>query len=161
MRVNRLFSYAALGAALTLFSLPGFTADAARDPELEKRVDAVSAELRCLVCQNQTIADSHADLAIDLKNQVRDMLRSGNSNEEVVNYMVERYGDFVRYKPPMKPTTYFLWFGPGLLILIGLSVLFVTLRKRRQRVIDAAPLTAEDTKKIDTLLHAGKQEAKS
>ena len=165
MRVNRLFSYAALGVALTLFSLPSFSADAgsvaARDPELEKRVDAVSAELRCLVCQNQTIADSHADLAIDLKNQVRDMLRSGNSNEEVVNYMVDRYGDFVRYKPPMKPTTYFLWFGPGLLILIGLSVLFITLRKRRQRAVDAVPLTAEDAKKIDSLLHAGKQEAKS
>ena len=164
MRLNRLFSYAALGAALTLFSLPGFAADAgsvARDPEFEKRVDAVSAELRCLVCQNQTIADSYADLAVDLKNQVRDMLRAGNSNEEIVNYMVDRYGDFVRYKPPMKPATYFLWFGPGLLILIALSVLFVTLRKRRQRVIDAAPLTAEDAKKIDTLLHAGKQEAKS
>ncbi len=164
MRVNHLFSYAALGAALTLFSLPGFAADAAplaRDPELEKRVDAVSAELRCLVCQNQTIADSHADLAIDLKNQVRDMLRAGNSTDEVVNYMVDRYGDFVRYKPPMKPTTYFLWFGPALLILIGLSVLFVTLRKRRQRGIDATPLTAADTKKIDNLLHAGKQEAKS
>lgn len=164
MRVNRLLTCAALGAALTWFSLPVLAAEAepmARDPELEKRVDAVSAELRCLVCQNQTIADSHADLAIDLKNQVRDMLRSGNTNEEVVNYMVERYGDFVRYKPPMKPTTYFLWFGPGLLILGGLSVLFLTLRKRRQRVIDAAPLTAEDTKKLDTLLHASKQEAKS
>ena len=164
MRVNRLFSGAALCAALALFTLPGFAKEAtslAQDPVLEKRVDAVSSELRCLVCQNQTIADSHAELAIDLKNQVRDMLRSGNSNEEVVNYMVERYGDFVRYKPPMKPTTYFLWFGPGLLILIGLSVLFITLRKRRQRVLDAAPLTAEDAKKIDDLLHAGKQEAKS
>jgi cytochrome c-type biogenesis protein CcmH len=164
MRVNRLFSGAALCAALALFALPGFAKEAASlatDPVLEKRVDAVSSELRCLVCQNQTIADSHAELAIDLKNQVRDMLRSGNSNEEVVNYMVERYGDFVRYKPPMKPTTYFLWFGPALLIVIGLSVLFITLRKRRQRVLDAAPFTAEDTKKIDDLLHAGKQEAKS
>jgi cytochrome c-type biogenesis protein CcmH len=164
MRVNRLFHGAVLAAVFALFALPGFAKEAAplaQDPELEKRVDAVTSELRCLVCQNQTIADSHAELAIDLKNQVRDMLRSGTSNDAVVNYMVERYGDFVRYKPPMKPTTYLLWFGPALLILVGLSVLFLTLRKRRQRVLDAAPLSAEDTKKIDDLLHAGKQEAKS
>ena len=164
MRVKHLISGAALFAALAMVILPGFAKEAASlatDPVLEKRVDAVSSELRCLVCQNQTIADSHADLAIDLKNQVRDMLRSGNTNEEVVNYMVDRYGDFIRYKPPMKPTTYFLWFGPALLVLIGLSVLFITMRKRRQRVHDTAPLTAADTKKIDDLLHAGKQEAKS
>jgi len=164
MRLNRRFCRVLVGAALMLFALPGFAAEVepmARDPVLEKRVDAVSAELRCLVCQNQTIADSHADLAIDLKNQVRDMLRAGNSNEEVVNYMVERYGDFVRYKPPMKPTTYILWFGPALLILIGLSVLFLTLRQRRKRSLDTAPLTTADTKKIDDLLHAGKQETKS
>ena len=164
MRVKHVISGAALFAALVMVVLPGFAKEAASlatDPVLEKRVDAVSSELRCLVCQNQTIADSHAELAIDLKNQVRDMLRSGNTNEEVVNYMVDRYGDFVRYKPPMKPTTYFLWFGPALLVLIGLSVLFITLRKRRQRVMDAAPLTAADTKKIDDLLRAGKQEAKS
>lgn len=164
MRVNRLFHSVILCASFALLSMPGFAKDAAttaRDPVLEKRVDEVSAELRCLVCQNQTIADSHADLAIDLKNQVRDMLRSGNSHEEVVNYMVERYGDFVRYKPPMKPTTYFLWFGPALLVLGGLSVLFITLRKRRRRAIDAAPMSAEDTQKIDVLLHAGKQEEKS
>ncbi|MBI3775051.1 MAG: cytochrome c-type biogenesis protein CcmH [Gammaproteobacteria bacterium] len=165
MRVNRLLPGAALVAVLMLMiTLPGFAKEAAtlaQDPVLEKRVDAVSSELRCLVCQNQTIADSHAELAIDLKNQVREMLHSGTTNEEVVNYMVERYGDFVRYKPPMKPTTYFLWFGPGLLIVIGLSVLFITLRSRRKRVLDAAPLTAEDTKKIDDLLHAGKQGTKS
>ncbi len=164
MRVTRLFSGVFLFVGLVLIALPGFTKEAAplaRDPELERRVDAVSSELRCLVCQNQTIADSHAELAIDLKNQVRDMLRSGNSNEEVVNYMVERYGDFVRYKPAMKPTTYLLWFGPALLILIGLSVLFITLRSRRKRVLDAVPMSAEDTKKIDDLLHAGKQGTKS
>lgn len=165
MRIIRKFcGLMALGAVLMLVALPGFAAEAepmARDRALEKRVEAVAAELRCLVCQNQTIADSHADLAIDLKNQVRDMLRAGNSNEEVVNYMVERYGDFVRYKPPMKPTTYILWFGPALLILIGLSVLFLTLRQRRRRMQETAPLTTADSKKIDDLLHAGKQETRS
>lgn len=126
----------------------------AQDPELEKRVEAVSAELRCLVCQNQTIADSHADLAVDLKNQVREMLRSGKSNDEVVNYMVERYGDFVRYKPPVKPTTYLLWFGPGVLIVVGLFVLMVTLRKRHVRVAATVPLSQDDLKKVDGLLHS-------
>lgn len=164
MRLTNLASSAALATILVLMTLPGVAKEAAtlaQDPVLEKRVDAVASELRCLVCQNQTIADSHAELAIDLKNQVREMLHSGKTNEEVVNYMVERYGDFVRYKPPMKPTTYFLWFGPGLLIVIGLSVLFITLRSRRKRMLDAAPLSAEDTKKIDDLLHAGKQGTKS
>lgn len=164
MRVDRLLKCVALSMVLAFTAPPGFAKDAAplaADPILEKRVEAVASELRCLVCQNQTIADSHAELAIDLKNQVRDMLRSGNSNEEVVNYMVERYGDFVRYRPPMKPTTYFLWFGPAILVLIGLSVLFITLRKRRQRVPDSAPLSEDDTRKIDNLLHAGKQETKS
>lgn len=161
MRVNRLLSCAAVvAAALSFFTPPATAKDAAplaQDPALEKRVDAVSAELRCLVCQNQTIADSHAELAIDLKNQVREMLRAGNSNEEVVNYMVERYGDFVRYKPPMKPTTYLLWFGPALLIIVGLTVLFLTLRKRRQRVAASAPLSAEDAKKVEDLLRTGKE----
>jgi len=76
----------------------------AKDPVLEEKVNAVSDELRCLVCQNQTIADSHAALAVDLKNQVREMLSAGKSEQEVIDYMVERYGDFVRYRPPMKPT---------------------------------------------------------
>jgi len=78
----------------------------------KKRVMAVSAELRCLVCQNQTIADSHADLAIDLKNQVREKLRQGMSEQEIVDYMVKRYGDFVLYRPLVKSTTWLLWFGP-------------------------------------------------
>lgn len=160
MRITCCLKRVLLGAALAALVLPAFAKDAAplaRDPELEKRVDAVSAELRCLVCQNQTIADSHAELAIDLKNQVREMLRAGNTNEEVVNYMVDRYGDFVRYKPPMKPTTYFLWFGPALLIIVGLSVLFLTLRKRRQRTADTAPLSAGDAKKVEDLLRTGKE----
>jgi cytochrome c-type biogenesis protein CcmH len=77
----------------------------AADPEMEKLVNDISAELRCLVCQNQTIADSHAALAVDLKNQVRQMVASGKTQTEIVDYMVQRYGDFVRYRPPVKPTT--------------------------------------------------------
>jgi cytochrome c-type biogenesis protein CcmH len=106
----------------------------AADPELEKRVMAISEELRCLVCQNQTIADSHADLAVDLKNQVRDMLVQGKSNKEVTDYMVERYGDFVMYRPPVKNTTWLLWFGPFLLLVGGIGFLGLKLKNRQPSV---------------------------
>ncbi len=108
----------------------GEAAPASEDPVLEKRVMAIAAELRCLVCQNQTIADSHAELAIDLRNQVRDMLRKGQSQEEIVAYMTARYGDFVLYRPPLKESTAMLWFGPGLLLLGGVVGLVVVLRRR-------------------------------
>ena len=89
---------------------------AAADPALEARVMAVAAELRCLVCQNQTIADSNADLAVDLRRQVREMLSQGKSEREVIEYMTARYGDFVRYRPPIKSSTALLWFGPAALL---------------------------------------------
>ena len=103
---------------------------AAEDPVLEAQVLDITGELRCLVCQNQTIADSHADLAVDLRRQVREMLRRGESREQIVAYMTARYGDFVLYRPPLKPTTFLLWFGPGLLLVGGLAVLIVVLRRR-------------------------------
>lgn len=108
----------------------GTAQPAVADPELEKRVLAVSVELRCLVCQNQTIADSNADLAVDLRNQVRDMLRQGKSEREIVDYMTARYGDFVLYRPPVKNTTALLWFGPPLLLGAGLLTLWLLLRRR-------------------------------
>lgn len=101
------------------------------DPALEKRVTALSEELRCLVCQNQSIADSNAPLALDLKNQVREKLTQGKSEQEVIAYMVERYGDFVRYRPPLKSSTWLLWFGPVLLLLAGMLMLFRKLRAQR------------------------------
>jgi len=104
----------------------------ADDVELEKRVMAVSGELRCLVCQNQTIADSHAELAIDLRNQVREKLRQGLSEKEIVDFMVVRYGDFVLYRPQMKPSTLILWFGPFVLLALALGILVVKLRQRRK-----------------------------
>ncbi len=102
----------------------------AANPELEKRVMALSEELRCLVCQNQTLADSHAELAIDLKNQVREKLASGMSDGDVINYMVERYGDFVLYRPPVKGATWLLWFGPFALLIGGIGVLVLKLKRR-------------------------------
>lgn len=106
-------------------------APVAADPLLEKRVMALSEELRCLVCQNQTLADSHAELAIDLKNQVREKLAAGMSEQDVINYMVERYGDFVLYRPPVKGATWLLWFGPFLLLVGGIGVLVLKLKRRR------------------------------
>lgn len=104
----------------------------AEDPVLEKRVMALSEELRCLVCQNQSLADSHAELAVDLKNQVREKLAQGMSERAVIDYMVERYGDFVLYKPPVKATTWLLWFGPFLLLVGGLLFLGLKLRGGRR-----------------------------
>ena len=101
----------------------------AADPVLEKRVLALTEDLRCLVCQNQTIADSHAELAIDLKNQVREKLAQGMSDKEVLAYMVERYGDFVLYNPPMTKTTYILWLAPFVLLLLGFVIMFFIVRR--------------------------------
>ena len=107
-------------------------APAAADPVLEKRVIALSEELRCLVCQNQTLADSNAPLAEDLRNQVREKMRAGKSDREVIDFLVERYGDFVLYRPPLKATTILLWFGPFLLLALGFAVLLRRVRRRRQ-----------------------------
>jgi cytochrome c-type biogenesis protein CcmH len=103
---------------------------AAADPVLEARMMKIASELRCLVCQNQTIADSHADLAIDLRQQVREMLQKGMTDQQVSDYMTARYGDFVLYRPPFKSTTALLWIGPGIMLVGGLVVLVVVLRRR-------------------------------
>ena len=105
-------------------------APAAADPALEARMLRVTSELRCLVCQNQTIADSHAGLAEDLREEVRELLRQGKSEEDVVRYMTARYGNFVLYRPPVIPTTWLLWFGPGALLVGGLALLVALLRRR-------------------------------
>jgi cytochrome c-type biogenesis protein CcmH len=108
----------------------------AADPVLEARVMKIAAELRCLVCQNQTIADSHADLAIDLRNQVREMLKKGQTQDQIIDYMTARYGDFVLYRPPVKSTTALLWFGPAVLLVGGLAVLITVLRRRSRLAAD-------------------------
>ena len=106
----------------------------AANPALEKRVMAISHELRCLVCQNQTIADSSAPLAIDLRQQVREKLEQGVSDKDVTDYMVQRYGDFVLYRPPVKATTWLLWYGPFLLLIGGIGFLGLKLRRGRPQV---------------------------
>ena len=112
-------------------------APAAEDPVLEARMARITAELRCLVCQNQTIAESDAGLAVDLRRQTRAMLQAGKSEDEVLAYMTDRYGDFVRYRPPVKPTTAVLWFGPALLLVGGVVALALVLRSRQRLGDDA------------------------
>ena len=124
---------------------------AAEDPVLEKRMLAVAEELRCLVCQNQTIADSHADLAVDLRKRILEMMRQGKSDREVVDFMVERYGDFVLYRPRFATKTLLLWLGPAVLVIGGLVVL-VTTRRRAQRRIEDGTLSEEDRRRAHALL---------
>lgn len=125
---------------LAALLLPAFAKDAqplAGDPVLEARVMALAVELRCLVCQNQTIADSHAELAVDLRNQIREMMKNGQSDDQIRRYMTDRYGDFVLYKPPFKTSTALLWAGPPLLLVAALAALFVMLRRRQNASPDA------------------------
>ncbi|OGA52462.1 MAG: hypothetical protein A3F74_23225 [Betaproteobacteria bacterium RIFCSPLOWO2_12_FULL_62_58] len=107
-------------------------APAAEDPRLEQRMMAIAAELRCLVCQNQSIADSDADLAKDFRNQIREKLQQGQSERDIIGYMTARYGDFVLWRPPFKPTTLLLWLGPLLLVVAGLIALFFRLARERK-----------------------------
>lgn len=125
----------------------------AADPVLEQRVMALASELRCLVCQNQTIADSNAELAVDLKNQVREKLKQGESEAKIIEYMVARYGDFVLYKPPVKATTLPLWIGPFVLLLAALAGLYYYIARRR-RSAPAQTLSQEEEARVRSLLDA-------
>lgn len=136
----------------------GALADEARpssdDPVLEERVMNLSRELRCLVCQNETLADSRADLANDLRNQIREQMKAGKTDEEIVAYLTARYGDFVLYRPPVMPTTYLLWFGPFILLLAGLVILFRYVRQRRNLISEQQPLSVDDHHRAEALLEA-------
>jgi cytochrome c-type biogenesis protein CcmH len=122
-------------------------APVAADPALEARLQRITAELRCLVCQNQTIADSHSDLADDLRREVREQLRRGASDEQVVQFMTDRYGDFVRYRPPFNTSTALLWVGPAALLVIGLGVLALVLWRRSK--LDPDRFEADDADGAD------------
>jgi cytochrome c-type biogenesis protein CcmH len=125
---------AASTAATVRFQAPTAHLTAA-DPALEARMLAITRELRCLVCQNQTIADSHADLAVDLRQEVRELLQRGQTPDQIRRYMTDRYGDFVLYRPPLKASTAVLWLAPGALLAIALLALALVIR-RRARLAD-------------------------
>lgn len=123
----------------------------ADDPALEKRLMNLSNEIRCLVCQNETLADSRADLAVDLRREIREQMKAGKSDQEIIAFLTARYGDFVLYRPPVKPSTYLLWFGPFALMVIGLGFLYRYLRQRRE-LISPQPLSPDEQRRVDELL---------
>ena len=152
MKAEKVTRYSLLVLTLVLsLGRPAWAGEAqpaAADPALEERVTALANELRCLVCQNQTLADSNAPLAVDLRNQVREQLKSGASEREVRDWMVERYGDFVLYRPPFKATTLLLWTGPFVLLLIGLGLVLRIVRRGRPE----RQLSAEERARAQELL---------
>ncbi|MCC6611259.1 MAG: cytochrome c-type biogenesis protein CcmH [Burkholderiales bacterium] len=124
------------------------------DPVAERRAMVLAAELRCLVCQNQTIAESNADLAADLRREIRVQVDAGKTDAEILDFMTARYGDFVLYRPPLKATTVLLWFGPAALFVIGFAVLFRVLRARRARAAEDRPLADDERRRAEALLAA-------
>jgi len=128
-------------------------------PEMQARVMSVSEELRCLVCQGQSLADSNSEFAIDMRTQILELMEEGMSEGQVVDFMVQRYGDYVRYRPPFKASTMLLWFGPFLLLFIGVGVLYYNVLRRRKQIVDS-PLSEEDHRRAEALLR-GDAETKS
>lgn len=121
------------------------------DPAIEARMKHLTKELRCLVCQNETLADSQAPLAEDLRKEIREQIKAGKSDQEILAYATQRYGDFVLYNPPVKATTYLLWFGPFVLLLAGTVFLYRYLKRRRE-LIEVKPLSAEERRRAEKLL---------
>ena len=146
---------AALLAALAGLALAQPVAVPPPDSPAEIRLRGLADELRCLVCQNQTIADSNAPLAQDLRGQIRGQISQGRSDDQIRAYMVERYGDFVLYRPPVKPTTILLWYGPFVFLAAGAILLLFYLRRRRRQIEDPA-LSEKQRQQAEALLKDGK-----
>ena len=143
--------------AVCVFSLGNaFAKDAAPladDPVTEQRLISISEEMRCLVCQNESLAGSRSDLANDLRREIRVLIKEGKSDDQIRSFMVERYGDFVLYRPPVKPVTWLLWIGPFVILGLGIAGLLMYLRRRDSSVPNVT-LTDADNQKIDALLNA-------
>jgi cytochrome c-type biogenesis protein CcmH len=127
----------------------------AEDPLVEKRLVHISEELRCLVCQNESLASSRAELANDLREEVRKLIRQDKSDTQIKDYLVARYGDFVLYKPEVKPLTWVLWFGPFLLLALGVIGMALYLRQRQSTQTAQVSLSDDDRRKVQTLLKSG------
>jgi cytochrome c-type biogenesis protein CcmH len=143
--------------AICVMSLGGAIANEAApladDPVTEQRLISISEEMRCLVCQNESLAGSRSDLANDLRREIRTLIKEGKSDDQIRTFMVERYGDFVLYRPPVKPVTWLLWIGPFVILLIGIAGLLIYLRRRNNSVPNVT-LTDADNQKIDAMLNA-------
>lgn len=147
---------AALPLWVALFSVNPLMANEAaplaEDPVVEQRLIVIAEELRCLVCQNESLAGSRAELAMDLRREVRTLIKSGKSDAEIKKFLVDRYGDFILYNPPVKPTTWLLWFGPLALLLLAIGVLLTVVR-RNQRQTDTPVLDDQQRARAQALLH--------
>jgi len=131
----------------------GAAQTAADDPAMEARLRNLSQELRCLVCQNETLADSRADLADDLRREIREQMKAGKSDQEIIGFLTQRYGDFVLYRPRVRPVTYLLWFGPFVLLVSGMLVLYRYVKQRRDSISEK-PLTAAERRRAEDLLES-------
>ena len=140
--MRKLIAIVVAGLLLSL-SIHASEAQPVGDPAIEARVNKIAEDLRCLTCMGQSIADSHSDFSTDMRREIRDMLTKGKSDQDVMDFMVQRYGDFVLYKPPVKTSTWLLWGGPFVLLIVALAVLLAKLRKRDKQ-IPAAELTSQD-----------------
>ena len=127
----------------------------ASDPALEQRLDSISEEKRCLVCQNESLSGSRSELAQDLRREFRDLSKQGKTDAEIRAFMVDRYGDFILYRPPVKPTTWLLWIGPFVLMFAGIVALLMYLRRRNTQVATTS-LSDDENKRIDALLRDDK-----
>jgi cytochrome c-type biogenesis protein CcmH len=140
---------------LPTFSYAGEAKDLAEDPVLEKRMIGLAENLRCLVCQNESLASSRSELANDLRREIREQMKKGMTDQEIIDYLVSRYGDFVLFDPPMKSYTLLLWYGPFALLLIGLAGLVFQLRKRKN-TLPEGQLSAEQAQRAAALLNPPK-----
>lgn len=158
--MRRTLAVVAAAVLVLLSSVPVFAVqpdEMLADPALEARAREIGKELRCLVCQNESIDESNAELARDLRLLVRERLKEGDSDRQVVDYVVSRYGDFVLLRPPVKPTTWALWFGPPLIFVLGLVALALYYRRRgRQPAPAAPPLSAEEQQRLERILEERK-----
>jgi cytochrome c-type biogenesis protein CcmH len=137
---------------LSAFASAREAAPLAQDPAVEQRMVDITSELRCLVCQNESLAASQAELAGDLREEVRKLVKAGKTDQEIKDYLVERYGDFVLYRPPLKPTTWLLWAGPFVLLVLGIAALITYLRRRSGQVTAGGEFSEEDKKRAEALL---------
>jgi cytochrome c-type biogenesis protein CcmH len=139
--------------ALISLAAPSLAKDAkpVEEPAIEQRMQALTQQLRCLVCQSETLADSQADWATDIRQQIREQMKAGKSDQEIIAFLTQRYGDFVLYKPPVKLTTYLLWFGPFVLLIAGTLALYRYLNYRRAIIQDRA-LSEAERKRAEEIL---------
>ncbi len=156
MTISKVTSATILLLTLAVCCAPSLIAREAQpneDPQIAQHMKNLTEQLRCMVCQNETLADSRSELAEVLRQEIREQIKAGKSDREIIAFLTQRYGDKVLYKPPFKSTTYLLWFGPFVLLILGTVVLFRFVKRRRD-LIQEQPLTADERKRAEEILRS-------